>query len=158
MRILHVLHGFPPETRGGTERAVEALARAMQAQGHEVFVAAGSLRIAPAAKATAEDHGGFTVWRLLRDDQFHDSWLKTYAPALSRVFSKLLDELRPQVVHVHHWIRLTSDLVRRARAAGCTTAVTLHDYFAFAADPVRTIQKQAPVPPPAPSYVGRAEA
>ncbi len=158
MRILFVLHGFPPETRGGTERAVEALAHAVQALGHQAFVAAGSLRIAATAKATPEDHGAFTVWRLQRDDQYHDGWFKAHSPPLSRAFGKLLHEVRPEVVHVHHWLRLSTDLVRLARAAGCTTAVTLHDYFACAADPVRTIAQQAPLPPPVPSYVGRAEA
>ena len=47
MKIFLVLHGFPPETRGGTERAVEALGRAMQAAGHEVIVVADSLAQGP---------------------------------------------------------------------------------------------------------------
>jgi glycosyltransferase involved in cell wall biosynthesis len=38
LRILHVLHSFPPYSRGGTERYVEQLARAQLARGAEVSV------------------------------------------------------------------------------------------------------------------------
>ena len=55
MKILFVLHGCPPQTQGGTERAVEALAGAMQSAGHEVVVVAGSLDVARAGSVTEEE-------------------------------------------------------------------------------------------------------
>ncbi|MEZ5964957.1 MAG: glycosyltransferase [Planctomycetota bacterium] len=157
MKVWHVLHGFPPETAGGTESVVEALARAMQGHGCDVTVVSGSLRVGDPAAVERSDLDGLPVLRLHRDDLYFESWFKAYAPAVSAAFRALLREHRPDVVHVHHWLRLSSDLVRIARAAGCITAVTCHDYFSALARPVRLVGEGAATPPPAPSYVGAAE-
>lgn len=157
MKILHVAHGFPPQTSGGTERAVEALARAMQGAGHDVTVVAGSLEAAPTDRVDEEDHGGLPVLRMHRDDLYFESWFKCYAPGVSATFEKLCAERQPDVVHVHHWIRLTSDLVRIARAAGATVAVTMHDYYTSLASPVRRAGQSEPAAPPSPAYVSGAE-
>ena len=158
MKIFLVLHGFPPETQGGTERAVEALARAMIAAGHEVVVVAGSLNQAPTTVVGSEEHDGLKVLRLHRDDLYYESWFKAYSPGVSAAFEALLAEHRPDVVHVHHWIRLSSDLIRLSRAAGCVTAVTLHDYFSVLGDPVRRADRDQVAAPRCPSYVSAAEA
>jgi glycosyltransferase involved in cell wall biosynthesis len=158
MKILHVVHGFPPETHGGTESVVEALARAMQRGGHEVHVLAGSLRVGPPERVEREDHAGLPVLRLHRDDLYFESWWKAYHPGVSAAFSAVLDELRLDVVHVHHWLRLSSDLARRARAAGCVVAITCHDYFSVLAQPVRLVGETKIAPPPHPPYVNAVEA
>jgi glycosyltransferase involved in cell wall biosynthesis len=161
MKILHALHGFPPELTGGTERTVEALSRAMQRQGHEVVVVAGTLERAPCERVVESEHDGLRVVRLHRDDAYFEDWHKARSPGVSRAFERLLARERPDVVHVHHWIRLTDDLVRLARAAGARTAVTLHDYWTALATPVRMWGDDAPHPPgdrePLPAAV-RAEA
>lgn len=158
MKILFVLHGFPPECTGGTERTVAALAGAMQRDGHDVVIAAGSLQQANTGAPTVGEHGGLPIWRLHRDDLYFERWEKTWSPGLSATFARLLGELRPDVVHVHHWIRMSSDLLRVARAAGCLTAVTLHDYFATRATPVRRADRDLVQPPDAPAWMGVAEA
>jgi len=157
MKILLVLHGFPPQTSGGTERAVEALARAMQRAGQQVVVVAGSLEVGPPDTVTEEDCGGLRVLRLHRDDLDFESWWKTHHPGVSAAFHDLLARELPDVVHVHHWIRLTSDLVRIARAAGCVTAVTMHDYFIAMASPVRRAAQTEPAPPAAQVFLSAAE-
>ena len=157
MKILQVLHGFPPETTGGTERTVGAWARALAELGHELVIVAGSLREGDPARVDEEEWEGLRVLRMHRDDLYFESWWKSHCPALSRAFAALLERERPDLVHVHHWIRLTTDLVRLARAAGCHTAVTLHDYYSMLADPVRRIGQDAPAAPPAGSPVGTAE-
>ena len=158
MKILFTVHGFPPETSGGTEATVEALARAFQRAGHGVVVVAGSLRSGDPAVPTREDHDGLRVLRMHRDDLYYESWFKAHSPAVSGAFAQVLRAERPDVVHVHHWLRLSSDLARLARAHGCATAVTCHDYFAVLARPVRRIGEDEPTPPTSPPYVGAAEA
>jgi len=158
MKVWHVLHGFPPETAGGTESVVEGLARAMQELGCTVTVLAGSLRLGDPARPDREDHAGLPVLRLHRDDLYYETWFKAHSPPLSAAFRDLLQQERPDVVHVHHWLRLSSDLARSARAAGCTVAVTCHDYFAVLARPVRLVGEDAATPPASPPYVGAAEA
>jgi glycosyltransferase involved in cell wall biosynthesis len=157
VKIAHVVHGFPPECRGGTEHVVEVLARAMHGAGHDCVVVAGSLQVGAPNRVDESRHDGLRVVRIHRDDLWFESWWKTYAPGPSAAFARLLDVERPDVVHVHHWLRLSSDLVRRARAAGAVTAVTLHDHFAVLARPVRAIGETVATPPPVQPFVGAAE-
>ncbi|MHC5063609.1 MAG: glycosyltransferase [Planctomycetota bacterium] len=149
MKILQVLHGFPPELRGGTESTVEALSRAMQAQGHEMTVLAGSMQRSEQVELREDSLDGLRVLRIQRDDLYFENWDKAYSPALSARFASLLDELQPDLVHVHHWLRLSSDLLRIARAKGCRTAVTCHDYYSVLGRPLRGIGEDEAEAPPA---------
>jgi len=137
MKILFALHGFPPHAMGGTERTAEALALAMVAAGHEVTVVCGSIEVGPTAQVDEDDHRGLRVFRLHRDDLYFESWWKCYHPGVSATVADVLARVEPDVVHVHHWLRLTSDIVRLARAAGAKTVVTLHDYYAVSAQATR---------------------
>jgi glycosyltransferase involved in cell wall biosynthesis len=130
-RVLLCVHNYPPDPVGGTERHVAGLARALQARGCDVLVVAGSLR--PAAgelQVAAEPDGGVRVLRVQREDLHYERWHKAWHPGVSRWFRELLATERPDVVHVHHWLRLTLDLAQQARAAGVPCVVTLHDSFA----------------------------
>ncbi|MBK8974618.1 MAG: glycosyltransferase [Planctomycetes bacterium] len=168
MKVLHVLHAFPPETApGGTERTVIALARAMLAAGHDVAVIAGSLTVAPSSRIDEQrfDDGtgaALRVLRMHRQDVHFESWEKAWSPRVGEAFRGVLRAERPDVVHVHHWIRLTTDLVRLARDEGVpVVACTLHDYWTQTVDPARLVGDDAPVAPPAAAWVGddeRAEA
>lgn len=131
MKILLVAHGFPPENVGGTETYVERLALALQARGHEVVVVAGTLRYEaeePRVEAFQREDGLRGYW-ILRADLYFDSWEKSYEPRVGRVFGAILERERPDVVHVHHWVRLTRDLLHRAFLAGIPGVVTLHDLW-----------------------------
>jgi glycosyltransferase involved in cell wall biosynthesis len=128
-RILHVVHGFAPEVVGGTEVHVEHLARAQRAAGHDARVFAGSLEWKPTVTVHDFDHAGVPVRRVHRADLYFDRWDKGFCPEVSRVFRAMLAEFRPDIVHVHHWIRLSTDLVASAAAAGIPAVVTLHDLF-----------------------------
>ncbi len=161
MKIAFVVHGFPPELSGGTERTVEALARAMQAQGHEVLVISGSLQVGPVGPPVDQldelDQDGLRVVRLHRDDLYFESWFKCYHPGVSQTLSRLFAVERPDVVHVHHWLRLTSDTARLARATGAVTAVTLHDYFTVLARVVRQVGEDRVSMPELPQYMPEIE-
>ncbi|MBK9384762.1 MAG: glycosyltransferase [Planctomycetes bacterium] len=131
MKILLVAHGFPPENVGGTETYVERLALALHARGHEVVVVAGTLRYEaeePRVEAFQRDDGLRGYW-ILRADLYFDSWEKSYEPRVGRAFREILERERPDVVHVHHWVRLTRDLLHQAYLAGIPGVVTLHDLW-----------------------------
>ena len=150
MKILFTVHGFPPEMTGGTERTVEALALAMQGLGHEVVVVCGSLQVGSVDRVDAFEHRGIRVLRLHRDDLYFESWFKVYHPGVSRTVQRLLRDEQPDVVHVHHWLRLTSDLARLARIGGARVVVSLHDYFPQLARVARRFdESQVSAPPPA---------
>jgi glycosyltransferase involved in cell wall biosynthesis len=129
-RVLHCVHAFPPEPSGGTERHVLGLARAQRARGHDARVAAGSWHGRPALEEVSDETEGVPVIRLHRDDLQFERWHRGHHPGLSDRFDELLARERPDVVHVHHWLRLSLDLGQRARARGIPVVVTLHDSYA----------------------------
>jgi glycosyltransferase involved in cell wall biosynthesis len=152
MKVLLAVHGYPPELVGGTENSTQALARGLALAGHAVTVVAGSIR-APAPRgppipagpepSARTDDQGITVsqstdrdprggapvrlLRLHRPDLYADHWHKSASPAVSRAFRRILREVRPDVVHVQHWIRLSRDLVLCAAREGVPAVVTLND-------------------------------
>lgn len=129
MKILAVAHAYPPESSGGTERYVQTCVEGLSARGHDLQVFAGSLAWEPEFRVERGEVGGIAVTRVHRSDLYFDHWDKGGNPHVAEVFEAQLRSFRPDVVHLHHWIRLSNDLVRRAAAAGVPSVIHLHDLF-----------------------------
>jgi glycosyltransferase involved in cell wall biosynthesis len=135
VKLVLVAHGYPPELEGGTERAVQGQARALARRGHEVVVVAGSLdhaggfRTSRAEDADPESGARIPVLRIHRADLYFDHWQKSHSARASQAWREILRELRPDVVHVHHWIRLSRDLVAIAARERIPAVLTLHDLW-----------------------------
>jgi len=129
VRIVHAIHSFPPESHGGTESYVRDLARAQQARGDEVVVIAGSDRADRREPLAREPCDGLDV-RRLRAPERGLAQLVGIDAASRDAFEATLRDFSPQLVHVHHWHNLTSDLVATARRHGAAVIVTLHDFWA----------------------------
>lgn len=131
MKVLLVVHGFPPELQGGTELVAATDAAALAAAGCEVVVLAGTLARGEGGvervMETRED--GVRVHTLARPDLHFDHWHKSRSGLVAKEFDEVLREERPDVVHVHHWTRLTRDLVQIAARRRVPAVVTLHDHF-----------------------------
>ena len=80
-------------------------------------------------ESCATDAGELVVHRIHRDDLYFDHWHKAREPRVGREFERLLRAERPDLVHVHHWLRLTDDLVAIAARLGLPSVVTLHDFW-----------------------------
>ena len=128
MNILLVGHGYPPECVGGTEYYLEAIARELAGE-DSVTVFTGSLEWREQFEVVETNVDGVDVVRVHRSDLYFDHWDKLGNPHVARVYEDLLDRLAPDVVHVHHWIRLDHSLVRRAAARRIPVLVHLHDLF-----------------------------
>lgn len=129
MKIVLVAHGYPPEVVGGTERYVERVATSLARGGHEVSVFSGSLEWRPTLSIEEREQDGVFVRRIHREDLYFDRWDKGYHPGVSAAFGAFLEEARPDVVHVHHWIRLSVDLIHQAAMQGIPAVATLHDLY-----------------------------
>lgn len=148
LRILYVVHGFPPDTWAGTEIYTLNLAREMQRLGHDVTILARAPgpggEGAPFADGEPHefelDFGEFpgdtaddtlSVVRMthrLQHKNLEESYLKEGAEAS---FRKVLARVRPDVVHFQHLIHTSVNLVHLAREAGIATVITCHDYWAI---------------------------
>ena len=59
-----------------------------------------------------------------------EAWFRSYSPHAERLVLELLESHRPDVAQVHHWKRLTRNLVAVAMRRSVPCVVTLHDLFA----------------------------
>lgn len=128
VKLLQVVHQFPPRHIGGTEIYVEGLSRALRDRGHEVLVFFG-----------AEAHGeqlrdGLRLCSIKGGLDPSSSGLGTFFRAFGNqgvedTFASLLRRERPDIVHFHHLAGLSPKLVEITRRAGVPSALTLHDYW-----------------------------
>jgi len=129
MDVLHVIHQFPPESCGGSESYVFDVAQRQRARGLRVEVLSGSKHWQPRITVASDEVDGLPVHRLHRDDFYFDHHAKTWHPEVEATIENLLRERRPALVHVHHWVRLTCNLVEICSRLRIPAVVTLHDYF-----------------------------
>lgn len=127
MRIMIVNVHFAPDSFGGATVIAEETARRLLDRGHEVIVVTGT---ADADLAMGQlyryDVDGLPVVALrVPDDRTVESEYDN--PFLARRFGRVLDMLRPDVVHFHALQSLGVGLVEAAQERGMATVVTLHD-------------------------------
>lgn len=130
LRILFVAHGWPPREHAGAELVAAQLAGALAGRGHAVsaFAASGDPRVPPhvVTRATVD---GLAVTRVRTAMDRADSLRATvFDPEVRRRFDEELAR-GFDVVHVHHLLGLSSDLVEAARRANARVVVTLHDFW-----------------------------
>src|SRR5262249_60873075 len=112
MKIIHTPFCYYPDPVGGTEVYVKSLASCQQRRGVSVVIAA------PGKETSSYQHSGLTVSRFatLNDagdirDLYGEGCAKT-----SQEFAKILDEERPDIVHMHAFTREVSlRLLREAK-------------------------------------------
>ena len=123
MKVAHVPFCFHPDSVGGTEVYVESLARALHQRGVSAVVAAPGLR------AEHYEHDGLPVRRFGVQPSVRDlQELYGHGDAQAAdAFGRILDEERPDVVHLHAITRAVSlRLVRAAVARGIGVVFTYH--------------------------------
>ena len=131
MRILFVVHGFPPEATGGTEIYASGLAQALWRRGHDIVVLAREARAdQPEYRVHRERAGAVEVVRVNHTFRDATSFAHTYRNAAIDAFAgTLLDEVRPDVVHVHHFTCLSTGIAGECTARGIPFVLTLNDYW-----------------------------
>ncbi|HKE02295.1 MAG TPA: glycosyltransferase, partial [Planctomycetota bacterium] len=119
LRVLYVVHGFPPESFAGTEVYARQLALAMAARGHDVGVfyrsGAGDLPDLALEESEREGIRHFRVGHALAFRHAGESYAHETVEAR---FAEALDRFRPEVVHFQHLIHLSARLVGMARERG----------------------------------------
>lgn len=125
MKVVQLVGWYYPDGRGGTEAYVAALARALRAAGHAVWVAAPLAGL----DGTRDDmHEGVPVFRYGTPsaptrNEFGGDHPVRGADALHAWLARL----QPDVVHVHAFVTgLGLAEVRAARATGAKVIVTTH--------------------------------
>lgn len=131
LRILMVVHGFPPDSWAGVEVLSLTLARAMRRRGHEVvfFIRTPGESYESDRSLSESEFDGFRVHRYVNRLAFSgvDETYR-FRPA-EDAFARVLRATRPDVVHVQHMIHLSTGIVDRCRSDGVPCVVTVSDFW-----------------------------
>ncbi|MSQ47155.1 MAG: glycosyltransferase [Deltaproteobacteria bacterium] len=131
MRILQIVHGFPPEAWAGTELVTYHLAHALQARGHQLTVLTRTADpTAPEFSLQAERYDGLAVVRVVNNHTQTTTFRLSYDnPFYDDLFREFLTQRQPDVVHFQHLAHFSTRLLPLATAAGFPTVLSLHDFF-----------------------------
>jgi len=132
MRIMHVVHGFPPAATGGTELYAHDLTMALSSQSQDqVFVLTrDSTADRPEFSVRWEQQNSVQVAYINNTYKLCRSFEQTYRhDGVRNVASDLMDHIRPEVAHLHHLTGLSTDLVSEISRRNVPTFFTLHDYW-----------------------------
>jgi glycosyltransferase involved in cell wall biosynthesis len=130
MRVLQVVHAFPPRSTAGVEVYTARIAGALSRRGHDVRVLTAVHDLAAATGTVRERrHGELRVVELVNVRE-RGGLVSTYAdPEVGRAAVTALAAFSPEVVHVQHLLDLSVELVHEAQRAGTPVVLTLHDYW-----------------------------
>jgi glycosyltransferase involved in cell wall biosynthesis len=122
LRVVVGADTFPPDINGASHFA-DRLAGGLASRGHDVHVLCPATR----ARSTVETVGSVTLHRVAsRRTPFHPTFRICPPWTALRAASALLDEVRPDVVHVQAHFLLGRGLVRAAAKRGVPVIATNH--------------------------------
>jgi glycosyltransferase involved in cell wall biosynthesis len=129
VRILHAIHDFLPVHRAGSELYAYRLAQELKRRGHDAQVLCAefdpSRRQGTVHRRVFEGLPVHEVVNNWRFGTFAETWR---SPRLDEVLARVLDEVQPDVLHVHSLLNLSFSLPGLAQARGVPALATLHDY------------------------------
>jgi glycosyltransferase involved in cell wall biosynthesis len=132
VRILLIVHGFPPAASGGTEVYVRDLAAALAASGGDdvMVLTRESDAHRPELSVRVSADGPVRVTTVNNTFQSCMSFEESYAnPAIERIAGGVLDDWQPDVAHVQHLTCLSTAIPRQAARRGIPVVATLNDYW-----------------------------
>jgi glycosyltransferase involved in cell wall biosynthesis len=156
-RIVHVVHGWPPWDRAGTETYAHGLV-VRQAASRDVAVYA---RMADAVRERGEatelvDHGArvrLVVNNFTQRDPLSRNAIRD--TRLAKDFARFLDEQSPELVHVHHLAGHAASLAGVLRARRIPYVYQLQDWWSLCARTNLLDASRRSCPGPAPARCAR---
>ncbi len=131
MKVLFVVHGFPPVELGGAEIYSFSLAKALLDMGLEVVVFARTVNLKKKDYSITEDNvKGLKVYRIINNYNdiftFFDFFINR---TISRKFKQIIENEQPDIIHFQHLFGLSGDLPYIAKLHNVPSVLTLHDYW-----------------------------
>ena len=135
MKILQVIHQDPRKGTGGAETYCRHLSAALRDRGHDlaVFCAVREGREEPLRIDIEKDIIYYSVDLDTLPSaghrfQFNNSYANPY---VAKIFAEILQDFQPSLVHVHHLLTLSHEIISITRVNDLPVALTLHDYWFF---------------------------
>jgi glycosyltransferase involved in cell wall biosynthesis len=129
MRILQVIHDFLPHHVAGSELYCFYLSQEL-AKRHAVDVMFTEMDTTrPQYSYRRWSSGGVTCHEVVHNHEYR-AFEHTYADLrMEEIFTTILDDVRPDVVHVHHLMHHSINYPTLSKIRGIPVVFTLHDYW-----------------------------
>ena len=132
-RVLVVNHGYPPEFNGGSEIYAQMVALQLKNSGqcesvhvfareHDPYRPDFEIR-----RTSDELDNELPVFRVNYSREA--PYFRFMTEEIDRAFHKVVEEVKPDIVHLHHMNHLSLNLPAIAKAAGAKVLYTLHDFW-----------------------------
>jgi glycosyltransferase involved in cell wall biosynthesis len=133
MKILQVLHQFLPEHLGGIEIYVRNLSTELLRSGENLLImsAPGHVLWSPIETVTVFE-GLKTIYIENRADHKEGTFafFKTFKNrAVLPIFDHILTRFQPDVIHFHHTVYLSSEMILTAKKRRIPVVLTVHDFW-----------------------------
>ena len=129
MNILHAIQDFLPHHRAGSEIYAFELCRALSVRGHELQVLCAEYDESRAhGSLLRRTHEGLPVIELVNNWAFSGFEESYQSPRINKALGTVLDDIKPDVLHIHSLLNLSFDLPALARERGIPSVATLHDF------------------------------
>jgi len=132
MRVLKVIHGFPPDYMAGSEVYSYHLVKELINQDIETFVFTRvENEFDDNYKIYNEKFENITIQRVnkpKRDYLYED---KFYDEEMDKILKKYLKNVKPDIVHFGHLSHLSTNLIRVVKEFNIPIVYTIHDFWLF---------------------------
>jgi glycosyltransferase involved in cell wall biosynthesis len=128
MRLLHLIHQYPPDKLGGTELYTQQLTAAQAVAGNEVHVF--YRQDGPGVRLEhRQDDNGVHVWAARSGPVTSASRFRALfdEPTLANALTQVLTASNPDLVHIQHYLGLPASAL--GAFAHLPRVITLHDYW-----------------------------
>lgn len=129
MKVLKVIHGYPPVYSAGSEVYSQTLCHELARQGHEVRVFTREELSGQHDVAEREEPDGLMPSVLVRRLNMANHKDRYVHPPLDAAFVRMLEDFRPDIVHFGHLNHLSMRLPVLASALNIPCIFTIHDFW-----------------------------
>jgi glycosyltransferase involved in cell wall biosynthesis len=148
LKILVVVHGYPPTAVAGTEICAQRLCVALKEMGHDISVIAREERFGyPEYKIMRDERDGIPVMRIVNNfKKLQERYMYDYHPRIEEIFEDELARLKPDLVHVQHLSGASWGIPLIVKKHGIPLVVSLHDYW-YACERVQLLRPDGTICP-----------
>lgn len=130
MKILLIIHGFPPQQSAGSEIYTFMLANQLSKK-DDVTVLTRTNNLNDEEYAVSKtSRGDFDLITINNTLKYRRCYTDKYINhQITAIFNQILNELKPDVIHIGHLIGLSTTIVDEAKRHGIPIVYTLHDFW-----------------------------
>ncbi|MFH1478509.1 MAG: glycosyltransferase family 4 protein [Candidatus Omnitrophota bacterium] len=130
MKMLNIIHCFPPESMSGSEIYAYNLSKELS-KSHDISI---FYRINDRSRKNYElvkgNYDGLSVYKVNNILNRYTTLENIYKNKnIEDIFIKVLDEVKPDIVHIHHLLFLSLGIIDIIKERNIPIVFTLHDYW-----------------------------